>query len=495
MKKRERHRRRHQPVVRHHAQPTLPPPDPEAAARSWERWGWLVSGVAVVALVATVAVRNWPDTPDGEQVAVNKKDGPGVDDKPPHAAKPVKAPAKKSEPGSFLDEFNDKDATPDKENDTPALSSAELEQRFQALVQVNEQIVAIKKQALEPGGLASDKILKKAEADGKRLMEQFDRLAVALEKDVGQARKARPDDAVPRWLAGELLILVGGEPEEIAPHLEFAVKQGLKRTRLLGSLALAQLEANQFKAAYSAAEDALDRAGQDRYVWNAYGRIAFSSNRFDEVRDRLGRAFPDGLPAWAKEIRRNAVELQARWEMEETRRRAEATADDLPRVRLVIEHRRFAKDAAGKPLTSVESTGREEVVLELFENEAPRTVANFVELVEHRFYDGTSFHLAVPAIMVAGGDPKTKYSDPSEHGTGGPGYVIADEFKAPAGRAQPLPRLGQHGQHRAAHRRQSVLLLPVAGTRGQRPLHGFRPDHRRPGGGGQDHSWPNHAPI
>jgi cyclophilin family peptidyl-prolyl cis-trans isomerase len=67
------------------------------------------------------------------------------------------------------------------------------------------------------------------------------------------------------------------------------------------------------------------------------------------------------------------------------------------------------------------------VVVELFENEAPNTVANFISLVEKKFYDGLTFHRVLPEFMAQGGDPQG-------NGQGGPGYNIADEFKQPSHR-------------------------------------------------------------
>ena len=199
-------------------------------------------------------------------------------------------------------------------------------------------------------------------------------------------------------------------------------------------MALAQLESNQFADAYQTAEQALNVSDQDRSPWATFVRVAFSANRFDKVIQRLDRTFPNGAPEWTKAYRQDAEELQSLWDAEEKLRLAEARADDLPRVRLTIEHRRFGRDAGGKPLTMIENSGREDVVLELYENEAPNTVANFLELVSKKFYDGTSFHLALPATMVAGGDPNTKNSDPADDGLGGPGYVIRDECKAKSAR-------------------------------------------------------------
>lgn len=440
MKKRDR--RKHHRPNRQSAVKLATAPPPANAPRSWERAGWVLAGVLVIALTATLAYRMWPDAAPAEPVAKVERVDERSESKTPdsghdafsHDTEPQGAAKKKPEPRSFLDEFGENDTKPDKEADGPAPSNAELEKHFQSLVSVTDQLDELTKRTLAPGGLAGPQAMEKARASRGKLVEQFDRDSAALQSELRLARRARPDDAVPRWLTGELLMLVGGEPEDILPHLVFALKHGLKNARLLGSVALAHLEANQFATAYRLAEEALDWANQDRYVWKVFGRIAFSSNRFDVVRDRLGRAFPSGLPAWGQAIRHKAEELQAMWDAEQAIRRAEAKADDLPRVRLLIEHRRFAKDASGKPLTTIESTGREEVVVELFENEAPQTVANFIDLVSRKFYDGTRFHLVLPTITAAGGDPNSKNADPSDDGLGGPGYVIADEFQSPRAR-------------------------------------------------------------
>jgi cyclophilin family peptidyl-prolyl cis-trans isomerase len=66
--------------------------------------------------------------------------------------------------------------------------------------------------------------------------------------------------------------------------------------------------------------------------------------------------------------------------------------------------------------------------VELLREIAPRTVANFVELAQRGFYDGTYFHRVIPGFMVQGGDPATKNTDPRDDGEGGPGYTIEDEF-------------------------------------------------------------------
>jgi len=73
--------------------------------------------------------------------------------------------------------------------------------------------------------------------------------------------------------------------------------------------------------------------------------------------------------------------------------------------------------------TATINTDKGDIVLELFEAEAPKTVANFIELAEKGFYDGLTFHRVIDDFMIQGGCPKGT-------GTGGPGYTFADEPSA-----------------------------------------------------------------
>ena len=74
-------------------------------------------------------------------------------------------------------------------------------------------------------------------------------------------------------------------------------------------------------------------------------------------------------------------------------------------------------------------TNRGTIVAELYDKEAPATVANFEKLANDGFYDGVKFHRVIPDFVIQGGDP---YSKGGEHakgpvGTGGPGYKIKCE--------------------------------------------------------------------
>ena len=72
---------------------------------------------------------------------------------------------------------------------------------------------------------------------------------------------------------------------------------------------------------------------------------------------------------------------------------------------------------------AIMETSKGTIHLDLFEKDAPGTVANFVKLAKSGFYDGVSFHRVIKNFMVQGGDP-------TGTGGGGPGYKIKCEINA-----------------------------------------------------------------
>lgn len=70
------------------------------------------------------------------------------------------------------------------------------------------------------------------------------------------------------------------------------------------------------------------------------------------------------------------------------------------------------------------------IKLELWPQDAPKTVANFLKLAESGFYDNTAFHRVIPDFMIQGGDPLSKDDNPLNDGTGGPGYMFEDEINS-----------------------------------------------------------------
>lgn len=73
-----------------------------------------------------------------------------------------------------------------------------------------------------------------------------------------------------------------------------------------------------------------------------------------------------------------------------------------------------------KAYTATMYTSKGDIVLELFSQDAPKTVNNFVFLAREGFYNGTKFHRVIKDFMIQGGDPQGT-------GGGGPGYRFADE--------------------------------------------------------------------
>lgn len=72
-------------------------------------------------------------------------------------------------------------------------------------------------------------------------------------------------------------------------------------------------------------------------------------------------------------------------------------------------------------------TDKGDIKLELFPNEAPKTVENFVKLINDGFYNGLAFHRVIPGFVIQGGCPNTREGATGMPGTGGPGYKIPCE--------------------------------------------------------------------
>ena len=164
---------------------------------------------------------------------------------------------------------------------------------------------------------------------------------------------------------------------------------------------------SQYENSNEAAELLLANGLTYPFLYKIAARSAFLDGKFDDVLkhyeafvsvngvdklDNVDNVFANSVktypPLWAKE-------LEIRGD--------EAKADDLPRVLL--------------------ETTRGPVTIELFENEAPIAVANFITLVEDGYYDGADFYQVVDDFLAMGGDPVGD-------GTGTSGKFISDENTA-----------------------------------------------------------------
>ena len=144
----------------------------------------------------------------------------------------------------------------------------------------------------------------------------------------------------------------------------------------------------------------------------------FDENMFSEASEVLAamnlEAIEDvAVRAQANNIVRQCEEIKPLWDAELAVRAKEESADNLPRVQI--------------------QTSKGSILIELFEDDAPNTVANFISLVQSDYYDGITFHRFEPNFMIQGGCPNTKTGE-GDYGTGGPGYTIADECKGDSAR-------------------------------------------------------------
>ncbi len=160
-----------------------------------------------------------------------------------------------------------------------------------------------------------------------------------------------------------------------------------------------------------------------------YGLTAAANNQFRDAKPKLQTA--------AVNLEASAKELASAQKITDEERKAVAKkmiqmyemVQDLSRTELYEaywqqELKAREEDAAGEPLPRVLiETSKGDVVVELYENNAPNTVANFIELCEKGFYNGLPFHRVITHFMAQGGDPL-------RDGSGGPGYAIPTELNA-----------------------------------------------------------------
>ncbi len=185
-------------------------------------------------------------------------------------------------------------------------------------------------------------------------------------------------------------------------------KKNTEAGQLLADLAADLLRRDRYEAARELVQPLIDNKADIPGIHATAGAAAFSMDDFAAAEKHLTQAQEQGpLDRQAAQFSSIIEEEQEKWQREKELRAKEAQADDLPRVKL--------------------TTTKGEIVIELFENEAPNTVANFISLVEKGFYNGLGFHRVLGGFMAQGGDP-------SGDGSGGPGYTIECECAEPDAR-------------------------------------------------------------
>jgi cyclophilin family peptidyl-prolyl cis-trans isomerase len=239
-----------------------------------------------------------------------------------------------------------------------------------------------------------------------KVKAEWDVLEKRLSDMIAQFREVPAEQREP--LRKAYLELVASAPRalsrlrssSIAEYRRLGNEQKEVVRTLLGLLSN-DLKTDQYAQALEIARLLIERECPDKTLLGKAAAAAYGLNDFSTAQRYLQQAAEANLlDAAQKMLLAELTEIREEWEEEQQRRERERKADDLPRVRL--------------------TTSKGEIVVELFENEAPQTVANFIHLVENKFYDGLTFHRVVGGLLAQAGCPKGD-------GTGGPGYRIYSE--------------------------------------------------------------------
>jgi len=231
--------------------------------------------------------------------------------------------------------------------------------------------------------------------DFDALFEQWKGLITELRALQDEYKIAKPADRPALVEKFNSLVVQG---DELAPKLRAAAEAAFKADpnanpevgNFLASTVVGELAQGNNEAALRVASLLIDNGFANKAIFNEAGMAAFYAGDGEKAVDYFQKAEEAGVLSANGEKHKK----------EQIVRNEEAEADDLPRVML--------------------STNKGDITLELFENQAPNTVANFIELVESDFYNGLPFHRVIEGFMAQGGDP-------NGDGTGGPGYNIACE--------------------------------------------------------------------
>jgi len=227
----------------------------------------------------------------------------------------------------------------------------------------------------------------------------------AVIASASDAIKAAPEDPGLLEVRGEAYLIY--QKNDLAlPDLEKLLKLRPDDGGEL-TLKVARLEhsVNRYDAAAENFDKVLKKDGKNLEARLMLAVCDFSIHKFEEAAKILEDMMKGEISAEIRSKAAQFLEMSQKylplWKIEQEIREKQAKADNLPRVRF--------------------TTTKGDIEIELFEDEAPNTVANFIELVGKKYYDGLKFHRVIPGFMAQGGDP-------TGSGAGGPGYRFKDEI-------------------------------------------------------------------
>ncbi len=244
------------------------------------------------------------------------------------------------------------------------------------------------------------------------LVKQYQELVGQIKTIQAEYQQTKPEDrpALEKKFEGIVSQLKELDPK-MTKAAEAAFNEDVKNAeaaQFMVSTVYALINEDKYDEANKISADMIAKGSEVPGLYDLAGIGAFSTHQFDKAAEYLAKAqkqeaiSPDGSG-----MLRQVEDYKKFWKAEQELRVKEAKANDLPRVKL--------------------ETDKGNIVIELFENEAPETVGNIISLVEKGFYDGIGFHRVLPKFMAQGGCPKGD-------GMGGPGYNIYCEVDKPNAR-------------------------------------------------------------
>lgn len=224
----------------------------------------------------------------------------------------------------------------------------------------------------------------------------------ALQEEFGDASQERRTE-----IRGEFATLVEQIQKLIVPLKDAALlaykekpNASEKVVEVLLSAAMSKISEDEYSDAEEILQLLLTNECPAMGVNDLAGITAFSQNRFDDAQTYLEKAKEeDALSSDGNRALQSLPATKEKYARELAFQKSPKNTT-LPQVRL--------------------QTTQGDLLIELFENEAPNTVANFISLVEQKYYDGLTFHRVLPGFMAQGGCP-------IGNGSGGPGYKIPCE--------------------------------------------------------------------
>lgn len=259
----------------------------------------------------------------------------------------------------------------------------------------------------------------------KELCEQRDAATTKLEELQQSYRAASAEDRVKieeefQKIATDLRQRILGEIEGQLPEqlkTNAADPQVLEASEIAMQVSFGQ---NRYATTLQLADLLLAADAKNTLAANFSGVCRFADNDFDGALKQLKAAEAAGLliPDLGGRYLADAEKYTEYWKTEAPLREKSETVTDEAKQLPIVEFK----------------TTRGDVVIELFEDEAPNTVANFISLIEKKYYDGLKFHRVIPDFMAQGGCPNTREGAVGMPGTGGPGYAIKCECARPDAR-------------------------------------------------------------